>query len=156
MGRGFGLVAGLTVLALGLGIPSTGRAKEEPPNTDIGEHLVGPALVGTLKLKQTGIVDGLPFLEGSFTGWSCKGQAGGEVVVEGSSPVSIADLQPEHLVDFRVDGVGAVNASVPDCYQSSGQSVLNGQLIVNTVVSFSNAGGEVTATLVVMAIGVRN
>ena len=115
-------------LVLGGGSLVTGGAPEPPTG---GEHLRGPAIVGTAILDGTNL---------TFTG-SCKGQP---VVLNALMDVDdLPTLTADDVEGFRIRGATSL---VPQCYD------IAGDLIVNTVTKFTNNGVQASADVVVLAV----
>lgn len=110
----------------------------EPPGTTPGEQLKGPAVVGTATITPT-ITPTIEGISVTFVG-RCKGQP-----ANFSNPtvgIPYADVTEQALDQFRPGSTG----DLPGCYP------FVGDLIINTVVSFSKDAAMAVAEIVLLGV----
>lgn len=109
-----------------------------------GEHLSGPAIVGTLKLYDDSTQAGYK-VDGSFAG-TCKGNPVPLELDDYPIKKPFAEIVAEDLMDIRITETEGILP--PECYPKKGPQ----PLIINTVSKFKNDGQSITADIVLLFV----
>lgn len=128
----------LLIPLVSVGVPNVYSDGGEPPLP--GEHLSGPAIVGTMTLTP---INGDPSSVNFIFSGNCKGQPLDLAGTYSPIEVPFPQLEKRNLVDFRLGYIGP-----QDCRSDIGGE----QLIINTVSKFIKSQNQVIADVVILYV----